>query len=155
LAQYTFATGDTLTASQVNELGKSPVSADVTTAQTTTSTGYTDLSTVGPSVTMTLNAGTVVAVTVSASISVTTTPDEAYMSWQCTGASGTQAASDANAAWGRFSGGNAYTTLSRRSLYTASTTGSHTFTAKYRFADGGGSSAARFEFRRIIVEPRF
>lgn len=154
MAQKTFATNDVLTATDMNNLGKNPQSADVTTAQTTTSTGYADLATAGPSVTITLANGENVMVTVSAAISVATNPDQAYMSFAVSGAS-TLAASDANAAWGRFSGGNAYTIMSRRTLFTASASGSHTFTAKYKFLDGGASSSARFEHRRIIVEPKF
>jgi hypothetical protein len=154
VAQKTFATNDVLTAADCNELGKSPQSNDVATGQTTSSTSYAALATAGPSRTMTLNNGTVCLIIVSAYMSTAVAGDEAYMSFAVSGAT-TQASSDANAAHHRSASGNARTTVTRVTVFTATATGSHTFTSQYKYVNNGGGADAYFQDRRLIVLPKF
>ena len=135
----------------MNELHADPLQGDVATAQSTSSAGYTDLATSGPSQTKTLVNGQKVIVIVSTRGSVGSNADEALMSFAVSGAT-TQAANDSNATDQRDAGGNHYKVLERTTVFTALASGSHTFTAKYKFVDGGGASTATFSNRRIIVK---
>lgn len=121
------------------------------TAQSTSSAGYTNLATTGPSVTKTLVNGQKAIVVVSARMSVGANTDEAWMSFAVSGAT-TLAAADSNGIDQRDAGGNHYKVLERTSVFTATASGSHTFTAMYKFVDGGGASTATFSNRRIIVK---
>lgn len=120
-----------------------PQQASVATSQTTTSTSYTDLATVGPAVTVT--TGTSALVTVGAQIQNSTANFTAYMSWAVSGAT-TSAAVDARAA----AVANANLILaSRVFLMTGLTPGSNTFTAKYKV---NGASTGTFVDRNILVQ---
>lgn len=127
----------------------SPQSALVTTSQTTASTTYTDLSTVGPEVT--LETGTIALVTISATFGEPTNDAGAvYASFAVSGAT-TLAASDGNAITVNFSntGQDPYGSFSRTFRLTGLTAGSNTFTMKYRIASG---TSVSFRERSITVE---
>lgn len=120
-------------------------------SQSTSSTAYTDLATTGPFVTKQLVAGQKVLVYVSFFGSTATDANEQYMSFGLTGASGTISASDANAAhyFAVKTGINTGGQVGRWTVYTATNTGSHTFTAKYKTASG---ATPNFADRRIIIK---
>lgn len=126
--------------------------ADVVTAQNTSSTSYTDLATVGPSVTMTLVSGQGCLVIISARgcNSLGGTGGQSVFSFAVSGAT-TLSASDSNGleALAPCTGGPQSTTSTRVTWFTAAATGSHTFTMKYKVANGGTST---FADRRIIVK---
>lgn len=136
----------------MNALGQDPNSADVTAAQSTTSTSYGDLTTAGPSVTMNLTTGQKVMVSVSAEIwGAGSGVEVGRMSFAVSGAT-TVTANDNNGASNRLTS-NVITMCSRTSIITATATGSHTFTAKYKTTSSG--TTANFENRRIVVFPKF
>lgn len=112
--------------------------AAVATAQTTTSTSYTDLATSGPAVTLT--TGTKVLVMVTCAIE--NTSSTSLMSYAVSGAT-TIAAADAAALANKSANFIQATTTS---LITV-TAGSNTFTAKYKVNGGTGT----FERRTINV----
>ena len=146
MAYKTWATNDVPSAADFNASAWSdPISADVTTDETTTSTTYTDLATSGPAVTMTLVSGQTALVIVSCSVTSASSTVDCYMSFAVSGAS-TLAAADANAALATQIVGSQQAAF-RVTLFTATSTGSHTFTAKYR-----GGTTSHFARRRIIVK---
>jgi hypothetical protein len=109
--------------------------------QTTTSTTFADLATLGPSVTLTLPAGSTKAlVIVTAAENTNQGGASAYMSVAVTGAS-TVAASDATAFI--VVGSNAVRASATAVLTGLSSAGPLTFTAKYRVSAGTGTFAAR------------
>ena len=120
-------------------------SASVATIQNTTSTTYTDLATVGPSVTV--DTGTEAIVIVSAFIDCQAANRDTYMSFAVSGAT-TISASDSYAA--RCIGITVRATerVTRVNLLTGLTAGSNTFVAKYRSATGGN---VQFDNRDLIV----
>lgn len=127
-------------------LNMAPQQADVATAQTTTSTTYTDLTTPGPAITVALVTGQKVALTISSKGSHSTgTSASAFASYAVSGAS-TVAAADLD---GYELQTTSPVTGTRRSIYTAVATGNHTFTMKYRVVNSGTGSWSN---RRIIVE---
>jgi predicted secreted protein len=120
--------------------------ADVATSQGTTSSSYTDLTTVGPAVTVHLEPGQKCEVTVYArqlGDAGTTGP---RMSFAVSGAE-TIAASDTNALEQDNTQG---TGGSRSTIFTATTGGTYTFTAKYKRTN---ATTATFADRRIIAKP--
>lgn len=146
----TWATGDIPTAADFNNLFADPSSADVTALQNCTSTAYSDLSTVGPAVTLSLVNGQTVLVIVSADANTITGGEEGWMGFAVSGAT-TLAASDVNAAHLYTSGASAIggAQIFRQTVFTASATGSHTFTAKYRTETG---ATVGFQNRRITAK---
>lgn len=118
----------------------------ITTSETTTSTSYTDLPTVGP--TVTVDTGPFALVIWGAQMSNSTADLSTRMSIEVTGASSiaesdTRALSfDPSSANGIFQGSHAV-------FYDDLTPGSNTFTAKYRVAGGTGT----YLRRRLIVLP--
>jgi hypothetical protein len=144
------ATNDIPSAADFNELHADPLQADVAAAQSTTSTGYTDLSTAGPAQTKTLVNGQKVWVEVSGEIwGAGAGVEVGRMSFAVSGAT-TLAASDTNAASNRLTS-NVISMCSRATVFTATASGSHTFTAKYRTTNA--AVAANFESRRIVIKP--
>lgn len=137
-----------LPAADWNNMFGDPPTQDVATSQSTTSTSYTDLATSGPSRSYTLNAGQVALVVVSC-VQVHPAGAQAWMSFTVTGASPTLAPSDVNAATSNLTT-NAAATVSRMTVFIATTTGTHTFTTKYR-TEG---VSVFFADRRLIVIPR-
>lgn len=133
-----FAVSDT---NQLSE--RTPSTAIVTTSQTTTSTSFTNLTTVGPAVTVTTGPSALVALYNANLNSSGTTAS--LMSFEVTGASA-QAPDDS------LSIGVATTTGTRAGalfLVTGLTPGSNTFTCRYRVGGGTGT----FVDRRITVIP--
>ncbi len=117
--------------------------ATVATSQGTSSTTYTDLTTVGPSVTVT--TGTKALVIVTGDLSQDSDSFSAFMSYAVSGAS-TVSASDATGLRNRRQNNTGNIRVSAASVVTL-TAGSNTFTAKYR-ADNG---IATFVNRAIFV----
>ena len=153
----TWVAAETVTASIMNSAIRdvfnyvlvAPVQADVATSQTTTSTTFTDLATVGPTVAgITLEAGQDVLVILHYRGTAGGTTQGAYMGFAVSGAE-TDAATDADAALKLTAEGDGQ--MTKITVYTAGTAGSHTFTAKYRSTDAGAT--ATFRDRRIIVKP--
>lgn len=125
-------------------------SATVSTAETTTSISYTDLATVGPSVTLT--TGTRALVILSGGVGNNTAGSYAAMSVNVSGAT-TTAASDNNALIFRaadLTGAGDARNQCCQVLYLTLTAGSNTFKAEYRAITSG---TARFERRTITVIP--
>lgn len=120
--------------------------ASVATAESTTSTSYTDLTTTGPSVTLT--TGTRVKVTLCAASQKTSVGagNSGFISVAVSGAT-TTAAADGNAALAAAPAQNFGVCLSRTIILTV-TAGSNTFKMQYR-CDGG---TWQFQNRSIIVE---
>jgi hypothetical protein len=107
----------------------------VATSESTSSTSYTDLTTVGPAVTVTTGTKALVIVSWSGFVNVGIT---GYMGYAVSGST-TIAATDNTAQW-KAAGGNMTGNFSRASVVTL-TAGSNTFTAKYK-AQGGSASFA-------------
>ncbi len=117
----------------------------LTTAESTTSTSYTDLATAGPAVTVT--TGTDAIVIISALMSNNSVADRSLMAYAISGAT-TKAESD-NAAFRFEAGANQDISASKVNFEDNLTAGSNTFTAKYRVTGGTGS----FDNRDVIVIP--
>lgn len=122
-----------------------PQSANVDTQQTTASTSYADLATVGPSVTVL--TGTSALVTVSCQCFSDTNNGYNFMSWAVSGATTSAAADNRNAEAGMTVALNV-TTSSKTTLFTGLTAGSNVFTAKYKVLAGTGS----WVYRNITVQ---
>jgi hypothetical protein len=121
-------------------------SARVDTDQATNSGTYTDLVTAGPAVTLT--TGTKALIIVSASISISTSNNYGFMSYEVSGAT-TIAASDGVALFSTFPDSNGNLRASSASRLSTLTAGSNTFTSKYRRI--GSGIGAYFGNREIIV----
>jgi hypothetical protein len=147
----TWATNDVLTAADMNELHADPLPAEIATDEAKTGGTYGDLTTVGPSVTKTLVAGQKALVSVNCNYNAATEGYIAYASFAVSGAS-TLAALDANGAfiWPIKVTTNGFGSSHRDTVYTATNSGSHTFTMKYR---SDGTNNIHFTDRRIIVKP--
>lgn len=126
-----------------------PTGAVINTSQSTGSTAYTDLGTVGPAVTLT--TGTSAIVTLGGTLSNNTQNDYATMSFAVSGAT-TLAASTALAVSSPALTDPAGTTVTYSNTLFVSglTAGSNTFTAKYAAGVGG---TATFANRHICVFP--
>jgi hypothetical protein len=136
----------------IGPIAASPVkaidSAQVTTTQSTSSTSYTDLTTVGPSVTLT--TGTSAIVMFGARVNDDgNLGNNGYISYAVSGAT-TIAASDSFSAYGSgASGGEINISANYQHKVTTLNAGSNTFTLKYRRQDG--SSTAGFLYRYLTV----
>ena len=123
-----------------------PGTSFVTTAETTTSTSFSDLATAGPAVTVT--TGTSALVTVSCNILNNTGGAIGFMGYAISGA--TTVAADQSIALGFESsaaGDQLYASWSH--LKSGLTAGSNVFTAKYSVTAGTGT----FRYRYITVIP--
>jgi hypothetical protein len=137
------AAGQLLVSTAANALAaRAPGAAVVATSQTTTSTSYADLATVGPSVTVT--TGTQAVVWHGAAIS-NSGANSTRMSVAVSGAS-TVAASDA---WAAIVVGTSAHNLGKFHFFTGLTAGSNIFTAKYSVAAGTGT----YVNRELVVIP--
>ena len=123
--------------------------ATVATNQSTSTTSYTDLTTTGPAVTITIPASGQALVTVTCDLFNTTAGAFAFAGFALSGTN-TVAASDAQALFHKDTSTNGEMSASYTILLTGLSTGSTTFTMKYK-ASGGTAS---FINRRIIVEPK-
>lgn len=110
--------------------------ASVVTVETTTSLTYVDLTTVGPTVAITLTEARTVLVFVKATVFQASTTDDVFMSFTASGAT-TVAASDGTAMRHNGSGtAEAYSAVA----VVACNVGTTTFTAKYRTQAAGTGS---------------
>ena len=125
--------------------GSNALAASVATNETTSSTTYTDLATVGPSVTLT--TGTSVIVWIQTTMYRTTSGNSAYISVAVSGAT-TSAATDARSTNATEFGANGALSISTVVYITGLTPGSNTFTMKYKI-DGG--AAYNYYNRNIAV----
>jgi hypothetical protein len=141
------AAGTMFIADGVNSIAERvPSTAAVTTSESTGGTGYTDVATPGPAVTV--DTGTRAIVMVTSIVQNSTAGQNSYASYATSGAS-TIAASDDRAVIITAAAINQ--TLRGAAVYmeTALTAGSNTFTMKYRVTGGTGS----FQNRRIVAIP--
>ena len=120
-------------------------SAGLGTVETTTSTGYTDLATAGPAVSISLVAGQQVDIRIQCRLRNVAGGSgfESRMGFAITGA-GSLAASDTRAVKSQV---DQHHSASFEYTYTAPATGSYTFTAKYSVS----TSTGEFESRYIKV----
>jgi hypothetical protein len=133
---------------------RTPGSHVINTMQTTSSTSYTNLATVGPVVTVT--TGTAALVLFSAGMANTSADAQMAVSVAVSGAS-TVAESDTwaiitdgMAAWGNPNEpADQHNRRGSAKLFTGLTAGSNTFTMKYKVGSGTG----RFRYRELIVYP--
>lgn len=142
----TYVAGNVLTAAQLNGSFDSFkfTSNTVATSQTTTSTSFTDLTTVGPTVTVT--TGTTALVVMTARLSIASVNQAALMGFAVSGAT-TIAAADASTIY-VDSRGAADQTVQMSAIYQVTlTAGSNVFTAKYRSTTG----TATFVNRTLMV----
>jgi hypothetical protein len=123
-----------------------PSTAAVATNQSTGSTSFTDLTTVGPTVTVTTGASALVIV--SAELWNSSAGFAALMAFAVSGAT-SRAPVDAEALRKHSSSASVEMAASRMTLVTGLTPGSNTFTSKYR----GNGGTANFFNRSIIVIP--
>jgi hypothetical protein len=143
-APRTWTTGEIVTAAMMNGvrdelLALQATSASIATAETTTSTTYVDLATVGPAIT--ISTSTTVLVFIQATMSVNGVFN-AFMGAAVSGAT-TLGASDTDAVNVVSSVANHTDRQGVAFRITGLTAGSNTFTAKYRVSGGTGSFANR------------
>lgn len=136
LATTTSSYFATVAANQIAE--RIAAQAIVSTTETTTSTAYGNLTTVGPQVTVT--SGTSALVVLYADVSSNTAGTVAYTSYTVTGASSISAADSRALAYA--TGSTAAATFLMASyvhLENGLSAGSNTFTMVYRMGSGGGT----------------
>lgn len=136
--------GNIIYASDINSIFQED-SNNVDTLESTASTAFTNLATVGPTVTLTL-IGTSVTVTVSVYMNNSAGGNNGYMGCAVSGAS-TVAASDSKSA---SNVGTNAVTASNTFEFTGLTPGINVFTAKYRVSAGTGN----FVYRWLTVTAR-
>ena len=125
-----------------------PQTASVATSQSTSSTTYTDLTTVGPEVTVTVgSSGTVILFLYAQATFIAGTDPYAHISYEMSGAN-TQAASDTNSVFCGFYGTTEFSPTGTL-LLTGLSPGATTFKMQYRISTGECS----FANRRISVIP--
>ena len=127
-------------------LWRTPTQAKTNVAESTASTSYVDLATVGPQVSVT--TGTAALVLITCAMSNDTAGNSAFMAVDVSGAS-TVAATDNDALQHLSATAAASMRATRASWLTGLTAGVNVFTGKYK-ADG---STANFNFRQLVVIP--
>lgn len=145
-ASFNDGTGIANAAITASKLSTGASSASVLSAQTTTSTSFTDLATAGPAVTVTIGANGLALVILSAELANNTAGDYAVMGFAASGANTIAASADR----ALFSQGTNDLGHSWAYLATGLTAGSTTFTAKYEVITGGTATIGR---RYISVIP--
>ncbi|MEA2703910.1 MAG: hypothetical protein QOD63_1855 [Actinomycetota bacterium] len=154
-----FITGQVLAAGDLDDMSgdisdldrrTSPVGAVVATNETTTSTGYANLATAGPAVTVIIGATGKALVSLHSAVANATGSLASYYGFAVSGAT-TLAASDATAIGFTAPVANGGIRTGTTILLTGLAAGSTTFTAKYRMDPGVGP--ATFVDRRISVCP--
>jgi hypothetical protein len=118
----------------------------VSTSESTSTTTYTDLATVGPAVSV--NCGPKAIVMVTARVSNNTVNSASYASYTISGAT-SRAATDAEGLEDDGRAASNTIRMTAASLATGLTTGVNIFTMKYR----AGSNTSTFSDRQIIVIP--
>lgn len=141
------AAGQIFAATGVNSLAaRTPTRARVETAESTTSSSFTDLATVGPSVTVT--TGTKALVIITAGINNTSGDIASSASFSVSGATSFSADNTVRIARDGIAA-NTLVRYSGATLFTL-TAGSNTFTMKYSTQ---AATTATFSVREIIVIP--
>lgn len=118
----------------------------VATSEGTASTSYTDLATSGPTVTIT--TGVRAFVMMQARAFNSTANSESWMGFAISGAT-TLSAADSLACMRESGANNQDGTITFASMVTGLTSGSNTFTAKYR----ANANTANFQYRRLAILP--
>lgn len=121
----------------------------ISTNQTSSSTSYTDLSTAGPAVTVTVPASGSVIILMNTHIANSVSSNTSLMSLALSGANTVSAADDSRYTIIMQAAGNGYQTRSLVYLVEGLTPGSTTFTAKYRVSAGVGT----WRHRQLTVIP--
>ena len=124
-----------------------PTTAYVATSETTASASYTDLATVGPSVTVT--TGTLALVLVQCRLANSVAAGQSVATVDVSGAT-TIAPAVARGLWYESSNAGDLLLASSSSMFDSLTAGSNTFTLKYRTT---GTGTSTFDYRRISVIP--
>lgn len=130
--------------------GFNPTFATVNTAESTGSTSYTDLTTVGPSVTVTVGASGKLMIIFGALITTVSSGWFGVVSPQLSGAN-TLAAADANSVQFGSNSTAIYGQVSRTIILTGLNPGSTTVTLKYKSGQSGFTW--QFSFRDVTVIP--
>jgi hypothetical protein len=125
-----------------------PAAQFISTSESTSSTSYADLTTVGPTVTVTTSTAAIVCVGGRVGPNTSGATNSTKMSWAVSGAS-TVAASDSWAAGHVSISTSAVVYSSRWYLLTGLTPGSNTFTAKYAVSGGTGT----YQYRSLHIIP--
>lgn len=134
--------GDIFVGNGVNSIAARQIQAQrIVTAETTTSTSYTDLATSGPAVTVT--HGTAALVMWSSQMTNTSATVASSVGFALSG-SNTAAAADARALVQHGVSANQAWRLGNFHMYTTLTAGTTTFTLKYKVSAGTGGFADRF-----------
>jgi hypothetical protein len=140
-------TGSLFVGTGVNTIAERiPAKSRLSTGETTTSTSYTNLATVGPTVTVT--TGTDALVLATCTVQNNTSGTNVYSSYEISGAT-TVAATDDRAIFITTAAANQGFRASIAYFEDALTPGSNTFTAKYRVISGTGT----FTNRMLTVIP--
>lgn len=124
-----------------------PTSEGITTSQTTTSTSYTNLATIGPEVTVT--TGTSAVVLITASVSSGTAGQGGIVGYQVTGASTVAESSQRSLRTVSASAGHRFR-ASMVHFEVGLSSGSNTFTCRYCTT---GSGTATFDDRQLLIIP--
>lgn len=132
----------------VTKLISSAVSQYVDTEQSTASTSYTDLGTVGPTVTATITTSGLALIILQSAMTNGTSNQVSFVSFSASG-SNTIAASDAKSIIQGSPTGAVYSTGSYAALLTGLTAGSTVFTMSYKASAG----TAYFKNRVLTVIP--
>lgn len=132
---------------------REPSSHVINTMQTTSSTSYIDLSTVGPTVTATTGVQALVLWSCGMACTSADTAMAVSISLNGAGPSDTYAIfTDGMAAWGNPNEpADQHNRRQSVKLFTGLTPGSNTFTMQYKMGSGGGTG--RFRNRELIVYP--
>ena len=145
-AKATSAAGFIVTTALNSIVQRTPLGSTVTTSQTTTSTSYVDLATIGPTVTVTTGPAAMVAL--SALMSKSTDNTAAVTSYEVTGAS-SQPAVDGRSALMDGAPANQGMRIGVTIFQSDLTPGSNTFTQKYKVS----STTGTFSNRHLVVIP--
>lgn len=133
-----------------SQLGTGATSNTVSTLQTTNSVTFTDLSTAGPAVTVTIGNNGLALVSVSAQTFTGTNTDGTFMGFAVSGANTIAASTTQSMFFQAATASGSAIRASYCALLTGLTAGSTTFTAKYRSLSGNTGS---WEDRVISVVP--
>jgi hypothetical protein len=141
--------GQIMVSTAANALAaRTPTQAYVATVETTTSTSFADLATVGPAVTVTTGTQAIVCVQGGLANSGNFS---CLMGYAITGATSFSPLDDSYAILCNAGSGGSTIHCSGVFLHTGLTAGSNTFTAKYRVSSA--SNTGTFNLRRLFVIP--
>lgn len=157
-ANLSFSVGEVVTAAKMNLIRDDLIDLDrrttssgakVDTSQSTTSATFTDLTTSGPAVTVTIGSTGKAMIDIFSSLNNNTTGQGAVMGFAVSGAT-TVAAGDDYAISYSVAAANSGANLGAPFLLSTLTAGANTFTSKYHCTASG---TATFQYRKIILTP--